>query len=315
MSAEQDLANANVQIANLISEVTRFRDAAMGLNAIYSTITEGRQAVADGKYFSVPGGGAYMRLYRRQGSSAELIAEFPDRAQVQSLVDTLGGRGVVGGSGALMAQGAFGLGLANQTHENTSFGEAFSTSSPSQFFNFANSDFSEIGLSDNSYGGVLVNRGTRPLALLFPNSPRLFMSHRNSSEWSPATEFITTGNMVGAVSQSGGAPTGAVIERGSNANGEYTKFADGTVIMSTIANEVTLDANSTSSPTLDLPTVTLSTYESGFTYAQNASGSSVITSEGRARCESNLTATVRLRNHISTASTSGIIVTHIGRWY
>lgn len=38
--------------------------------------------------------------------------------------------------------------------------------------------------------------------------------------------------MVGTVSQSGGVPTGAIIERGSNANGEYTKFADGTLICS-----------------------------------------------------------------------------------
>lgn len=36
--------------------------------------------------------------------------------------------------------------------------------------------------------------------------------------------------MVGAVSQTGGAPTGAIVERGSNSNGEYTKFADGTLI-------------------------------------------------------------------------------------
>ncbi|MEH6641385.1 hypothetical protein [Vreelandella glaciei] len=84
MSAEQDLAEANVKISSLISEVTRFRDAAMGLNNIYPTITEGRQAVADGQYFSVPGDGAYMRLYRRQGTSAELIAEFPDRESLVS---------------------------------------------------------------------------------------------------------------------------------------------------------------------------------------------------------------------------------------
>lgn len=36
-------------------------------------------------------------------------------------------------------------------------------------------------------------------------------------------------NILGTVSQSGGVPTGAIIERGSNANGEYVKFADGTV--------------------------------------------------------------------------------------
>ena len=38
------------------------------------------------------------------------------------------------------------------------------------------------------------------------------------------------GNILGTVSQSGGTPTGAVIERGSNANGEYVKYADGTMI-------------------------------------------------------------------------------------
>lgn len=38
------------------------------------------------------------------------------------------------------------------------------------------------------------------------------------------------GNILGTVSQVAGAPTGAVIERGSNANGDYAKFADGTLI-------------------------------------------------------------------------------------
>ncbi|MBF8746913.1 phage tail protein [Pseudomonas monteilii] len=36
--------------------------------------------------------------------------------------------------------------------------------------------------------------------------------------------------ITGTVSQSGGVPTGAIIERGSNANGEYVRYADGTQI-------------------------------------------------------------------------------------
>ncbi|MBD8090994.1 hypothetical protein IFT48_13410 [Pseudomonas fluorescens] len=36
--------------------------------------------------------------------------------------------------------------------------------------------------------------------------------------------------LVGTVAQSGGVPTGAIIERGSNANGQFTKYADGTLI-------------------------------------------------------------------------------------
>ncbi|NEX47748.1 DUF2793 domain-containing protein [Pseudotabrizicola algicola] len=38
------------------------------------------------------------------------------------------------------------------------------------------------------------------------------------------------GTVLGPVSQSGGQPTGALIERGSNANGNYMRFADGTQI-------------------------------------------------------------------------------------
>lgn len=48
----------------------------------------------------------------------------------------------------------------------------------------------------------------------------------------PAQAF-RRGNILGTVSQAGGVPTGAVIERGSNANGEYVRFADGTQICTT----------------------------------------------------------------------------------
>ena len=43
-------------------------------------------------------------------------------------------------------------------------------------------------------------------------------------------DVYTMGNVLGTVSQLGGVPTGAIIERGSNANGEYVRFADGTQI-------------------------------------------------------------------------------------
>lgn len=43
------------------------------------------------------------------------------------------------------------------------------------------------------------------------------------------------GNVLGTVSESGGIPTGAAIERGSNANGAYVRFADGTQICTATA--------------------------------------------------------------------------------
>ncbi len=86
MSLEQAVVQLEQTNAALQEEVVRFRDSAMGFFNIYPTITAGRQAVSDGAYFSVPGNGAYMRLYRRQGSSASLIAEYPSR---ESMVEAI----------------------------------------------------------------------------------------------------------------------------------------------------------------------------------------------------------------------------------
>jgi hypothetical protein len=43
-------------------------------------------------------------------------------------------------------------------------------------------------------------------------------------------DYYKKSNILGTVSQSAGIPTGAIIERGSNANGEYVRYADGTQI-------------------------------------------------------------------------------------
>ena len=48
--------------------------------------------------------------------------------------------------------------------------------------------------------------------------------------WQDWQEIFSQASLLGPVSQVGGVPTGAVIERGSNANGEYTRFSDGTQI-------------------------------------------------------------------------------------
>ncbi len=53
-----------------------------------------------------------------------------------------------------------------------------------------------------------------------------------SGAWSPWARCFDQATLVGTVSQSGGAPTGAVVERGSTTDGDYVRFADGTQICS-----------------------------------------------------------------------------------
>lgn len=59
-------------------------------------------------------------------------------------------------------------------------------------------------------------------------------SHRvlTGGTWTGWSQIYKASTILGTVSQSSGVPTGAVIERGSNANGSYVRFADGTQICS-----------------------------------------------------------------------------------
>lgn len=60
-------------------------------------------------------------------------------------------------------------------------------------------------------------------------------------------------NILGTVSQSAGVPTGAVIERGSNANGEYVRFADGTQICRAVFSPLAVAANAATNANWEFP--------------------------------------------------------------
>ncbi|EHR42742.1 pyocin knob domain-containing protein [Alishewanella jeotgali] len=52
----------------------------------------------------------------------------------------------------------------------------------------------------------------------------------SATVWGPWQEIYHQGSILGTVSQLNGIPTGALIQRGTNANGEFVRFADGTLI-------------------------------------------------------------------------------------
>ena len=51
-------------------------------------------------------------------------------------------------------------------------------------------------------------------------------------------DVLTRPDILGTVSRTGSVPTGALIQRGSNANGEFARFADGTQICTHQVTEV-----------------------------------------------------------------------------
>lgn len=70
-----------------------------------------------------------------------------------------------------------------------------------------------------------IESGTSPGA-----TGTVWTRHRQTGAWSEWAMQFNQISAVGPVSQSGGVPTGVIIESAGTGNGRYTKFADGTLI-------------------------------------------------------------------------------------
>ena len=139
-------------------------------------------------------------------------------------------------AGRLLKVGDFGVGGMLDLR-----GTIYETGTPSDVFGkgtvvgFANA--TSLGLPIGGYGTLTISShwidisGYAAHNRMFQYGDRLFLQYATTSTtWGPWNEVYSQGSILGTVSQSSGVPTGAVIERGSNANGQYTKFADGTLI-------------------------------------------------------------------------------------
>lgn len=114
--------------------------------------------------------------------------------------------------------------------------------------------------------------------------------------------------LVGTVSQSGGVPTGAIIERGSNANGDYVRFADGTQVCTKKAETPGTTPESFQWPAAFTSAVYSATANSSFS---TTASDITIKFSGLSASGGNILATV---NGVGTA-TVGYTAIAIGRWY
>lgn len=155
-------------------------------------------------------------------SSAAFKVDVPltGTAVTQSAIDTTAGR--------IMKIGDFGTGTGGDT---------------------LTGDMDDVTLADGTYWVGSGTAGTKPFGHLYgllqiakrKTGDRVFQTYifdqgrvytrvNTSGTWTSWARHYRNDNILGTVSQTGGVPTGAVIERGSNANGEYVRFADGTQI-------------------------------------------------------------------------------------
>lgn len=159
-------------------------------------------------------------------------------AVTQSSTDTTANR--------LLKVGDFGIGNGNL---------AFPTADNQDFNTLTNTSFYGIRLGvytgtlntppSYGYGNLQVIKGWSFITQIF--YPHLTQNATQgvyyrvyyNGAWTEWVKLYSSKNIVGTVSQSEGLPTGAIIERGGNANGEYIKFADGTQIATNSDNSIT----------------------------------------------------------------------------
>ena len=142
-------------------------------------------------------------------------------AVTQSAIDTTPSR--------LLKVGDFGLGLANVGAELVANMSEHRISGQFRY------DAATTGKPTTATQGTFVHlvrgadtaSGTH-MQTAYDSSGRVFTRAFLTGVWGVWNEVFHQSSIMGTVSQLGGVPTGALIERQSNANGEYVRHADGT---------------------------------------------------------------------------------------
>ena len=142
-------------------------------------------------------------------------------------------------AGRLMAIGAFGIGNTGTAPEISDL-DATSTASGIYYYssttttNAANRPAGAAGtgtiIVTRAFAGTSSQILTENIGLGVGGDTWYRTYNASFGAWSGWRLLYTPENVVGSVAQNAGIPTGAVIERGSNANGDYVRFADGTQI-------------------------------------------------------------------------------------
>ena len=122
------------------------------------------------------------------------------------------------------------------------------------------------------------------------------------------------GNILGTVSQSAGVPTGAVIERGYNANGEYVKFADGTLICNALLSGQAVSAGGITGVTWTFP-ATFAANPCVFFSPGAPTASEDVYGVARTYTINTASATFGYRNGATAQTINNIAACAIARWF
>lgn len=251
-------------------------------------------------------------------SSAAFQIDVPvtGTAVQSSVTDTTAGR--------LALVGAFGLG---QTGLLPALGDVNSTSTATGwwYYNSGTTNYASLPAAAQGNGLMRVERRAGDTLVqtvhLMNLSGGVWVRGYAASTWGPWRMLYTQATALGTVSQSGGVPTGAIIETGSGANGSYTRLAGGTQFCAISINE-TDTAWSTASGSIYVRASVLAwTYPAAFSAspvmsatvrrATLSGGGANINSISTTGCDCTPWAAVS----VAASNSKFVHLTAIGRWY
>lgn len=258
-----------------------------------------------------PAGTARLQLY-----DTELQVDVPvtGTAVQSSATDDTPGR--------LMQIGAFGLGATDASIVRLEDGQL---DLPSGFYSGkgGGADIATFPDSSSRYRPFL--NLTRRIASGDYSQIRMFFSAdavtvmekgNLTDTWGQEHRLVSLENLLGTVSEAAGVPTGAVIERGSNANGEYVRFADGTQICS---REAEVDVTSTSNQTFSFAAIFAAVPTMSVNHKDSAPNAALLYDNFRGLTPSTTAFGVRLlsagTSSDPTADTEKLALTAFGRWF
>lgn len=212
-------------------EVTNIAsDTAMAISPNYlgATINAGTYALAPMQGYVKDSADALRALVNQFGTK---LAALGTTGNYDTLPVTKGGTGMTTAAGALAALGAAGLGV-----NNNSAGTFFSSGEPPGIANISSSGKdgrTALRISNGANAGassVITFIRDASYAIHFGLDTDNKLKVGGFSMGAVARTLYHEGNAVGTVSQSGGIPTGAIVEEGTNGNGTFTKYLNGTMI-------------------------------------------------------------------------------------
>jgi hypothetical protein len=280
---------------------------AAGGRGLFETPAAGRAATVNGDIFLAPLAGSGVGIYRRDsaGSSPQIGSFFTGEVTVGPADAT---------AGRLLKVGDFGIGATGINFNSPTCNDLDDVNLPAGTYNVltatTNVGSRPSGANENATMQVIRYNIAACWQIYYNRASaaggiQIWIRGTSSAgTWSSWRRIYDAASVIGTASHVGGLPTGAIFERASNANGFYTRFADGTQICGHSVN-----ASSAGPVTWTYPALFLGAPIVQITAASAASAVGVLFVADTA------TAIFNAFNASGTAITVGCRLLAVGRWF